>query len=132
MISSVFSIGLMLAAVFAFVAATMMVTHLLGPKRHSQHKDESFECGIPSVGNARTRFSFHYFSMAILFVLFDVEIIFFYPWAVNFRVLGTIGFIEMSLFMGGICVGFFYLMQNRILDFGAISDRSHPIQGSTS
>jgi NADH-quinone oxidoreductase subunit A len=76
----------------AFVAFAMIVSHLVGPNRKSAVKDSSFECGIESVGNARTPISVKYFLTAILFVLFDVEVIFMYPWAVNFRSLGTEGF----------------------------------------
>src|ERR1051325_3007249 len=82
-----------------FVVFVMVVTHYLGPKRKSTLKLEAFECGIPLQGNARTPFSVKYFLVAILFVLFDVEVIFMYPWAVNFRHLGTMGMVEMLIFM---------------------------------
>ena len=70
-------------------------------------KDKNFECGIESVGNARIPFSVKYFLVAILFVLFDVEVIFMYPWAVNFKDLGMYGFLEMLMFMGFLLLGFF-------------------------
>jgi len=98
-----------------FVVTTMFVTHLLGPKRKSKIKDEVFECGIESVGNARVPFSVKYFLVAILFVLFDVEVIFMYPWAVNFRELGTMGLIEMLIFMSLLLTGFFYIMKKGAL-----------------
>ena len=72
-----FPILLLLAVVLGFVVSTMAATHLLGPKRKSKVKDAAFECGIASVGDARVHFSVHYFLIAILFVLFDVEVIFF-------------------------------------------------------
>ena len=62
-----------------FIVTTMLATHLLGPKKQSKIKSEAFECGIESIGNARTPFSIKYFLVAILFVLFDVEVIFMYP-----------------------------------------------------
>lgn len=102
-------------AALGFVAFSMGVTHLIGPKRHSKVKDDVWECGIPTVGNARTPISYKYFMTAILFVLFDVEIIFMYPWAVNFKALGTDGFIQMALFMGLLLVGFFYVIKKGIL-----------------
>ena len=68
-----------------FVGVTMLATHLLGPKRNTKTKLESFECGIESRGNARAPFNIKYFLVAILFVLFDIEVIFMYPWAVNLR-----------------------------------------------
>ncbi|HXP50283.1 MAG TPA: NADH-quinone oxidoreductase subunit A, partial [Bacteroidia bacterium] len=73
-----------------FVSLTMFATHILGPKRKGgKLKLEAFECGIESQGNARLPFSIKYFLAAILFVLFDVEVIFMYPWAVDFRHLGS-------------------------------------------
>jgi NADH-quinone oxidoreductase subunit A len=93
----------------------MVVTHLLGPKRNSKIKLEAFECGIESKGNARIPFSIKYFLVAILFVLFDVEVIFMYPWAVNFKSLGWLGFVEMLLFMGFLLVGFFYIIKRGAL-----------------
>lgn len=92
---------------------------MLGPKRKSKVKLETFECGIESMGNARVPFSIKYFLVAILFVLFDVEVIFMYPWAVNFRTLGqemgALIFIEMLLFMGFLLVGFFYILKKGAL-----------------
>jgi NADH-quinone oxidoreductase subunit A len=98
-----------------FVVATMLATHLLGPKRKSKIKEETFECGIEVHGNARTPFSVKYFLVAILFVLFDVEVIFMYPWAVNFRSLGTMGMIEMLIFMALLLTGFFYIIKKGAL-----------------
>lgn len=99
----------------AFVAFAMITSHLLGPRRKSVVKDEAFECGIESVGNARTPISVKYFLTAILFVLFDVEVIFMYPWAVNFRALGTDGFIEMVVFLALLLAGFGYVIKKGIL-----------------
>lgn len=99
----------------AFVAFAMVVSHLVGPKRHSTVKDASFECGIESVGNARTPISVKYFLTAILFVLFDVEIIFMYPWAVNFRQLGLAGIVEMFIFMALLLAGFGYVIKKGVL-----------------
>jgi NADH-quinone oxidoreductase subunit A len=101
----------------AFVVAVMLVTHLLGPKRNTKDKLETFECGIESKGNARQPFSVKYFLVAILFVLFDVEVIFMYPWAVNFKGLGMIGFIEMILFITFLLLGFFYIIKKGALEW---------------
>jgi NADH-quinone oxidoreductase subunit A len=99
----------------AFVAFAMITSHLLGPRRKSVVKDEAFECGIESVGNARTPISVKYFLTAILFVLFDVEVIFMYPWAVNFRQLGTTGFYEMIVFLALLMAGFAYVIKKGVL-----------------
>lgn len=98
-----------------FVITTMIATHLLGPKRKSKIKLDTFECGIESHGNARIPFSIKYFLVAILFVLFDVEVIFMYPWAVNFKELGVLGLLEMFLFMGLLLTGFFYIIRKGAL-----------------
>ena len=98
-----------------FIVTTMVVTHLVGPKRKSEKKLENFECGIDSQGNARLPFSIKYFLTAILFVMFDVEVIFMYPWAVNFKQLGTFGFVEMLLFTATLLLGFFYIIKKGAL-----------------
>jgi NADH-quinone oxidoreductase subunit A len=96
--------------VLGFVITTMVLTQYLGPKRFSRAKLENFECGIEGMGNARSPFSVKYFLIAILFVLFDVEVIFMYPWAVNFKTLGKEGFLDMFLFMVLLLAGFIYII----------------------
>ena len=100
-----------------FVIITMVVTHSIGPKNRGRVKDEQWECGIESVGDARAPISVKYFLIAILFVLFDVEIIFMYPWAVNFRQLGWAGFAEMVIFMGILLGGFYYIIRKGVLNW---------------
>lgn len=108
-------------AALGFVVTSIIATHLLGPKRNSQVKDESWECGIEVHGDARTPISIKYFLIAILFVLFDVEIIFMYPWAVNFKEFakeskeGLTIFLEMLLFMGTLLAGFYYIIKKGVL-----------------
>lgn len=102
-------IALMFVFAAGFVVVTMIATHTLGPKRKSKIKLDPFECGIESKGNARVPFNIKYFLVAILFVLFDVEVIFMYPWAVNFRELGVAGLVEMVVFIVLLMVGFFYI-----------------------
>ncbi|WP_207429201.1 NADH-quinone oxidoreductase subunit A [Pedobacter sp. SYSU D00535] len=100
-----------------FVIFTMTLTHLIGPKRKTKDKLTPFESGIEVIGNARQPFSIKYFLVAILFVLFDVEVIFMYPWAVNFREMGTEGMIEMFVFMGTLLLGFIYIVKKKALDW---------------
>lgn len=100
-----------------FVVGTIIISGKLGPKRTSEVKDKNFECGIESVGNARIPFSVKYFLVAILFVLFDVEVIFLYPWAVNFKDLGIEGMLKMIVFMSLLLVGFFYIIKKKALDW---------------
>ncbi len=110
-----FPIVLMFIVALGFVVTTMVVTHALGPKKKSKIKSDTFECGIESQGNARVPFSIKYFLVAILFVLFDVEVIFMYPWAVNFKDLGLTGFVEMLTFVGFLLVGFYYILKKGAL-----------------
>jgi len=100
-----------------FVVTTIIISSFLGPKRNSKNKDKNFECGIESVGNARVPFSVKYFLVAILFVLFDVEVIFLYPWAVNFREMGLEGLAKMAIFMLLLLVGFFYVIKKKGLEW---------------
>ncbi|MBE7172242.1 MAG: NADH-quinone oxidoreductase subunit A [Williamsia sp.] len=115
--SSVNYLPIVLQLFFAmlFVGAMMGITHLLGPKRKTSDKLENFESGIESVGNARQPMAIKYFLVAILFVLFDVEVIFFYPYAVNFRALGWNGFIAVVLFVAFFLAGFIYIIKKGAL-----------------
>ncbi len=94
-----------------FVALVLIVVPMLGPRRKSAKKDENFECGIESQGNARLPVSIKYLMTAILFVLFDVEVIFFYPYAVNFREMGFEGFFAVLLFVAIFLIGFYYVLR---------------------
>jgi len=109
-----------LVIAFGFVMITMTLTHFIAGKRKKIHilrKEENFECGIEVKGNARFPFSVKYFLIAILFVLFDVEIIFFYPWAINFKEFGWDGYLEMLVFLLFLLVGFYYIIQKGALNW---------------
>ncbi len=108
---------LQMLVALGFVVLTMTATHLIGPKRKTADKLSPFESGIEVVGNARAPFHIKYFVVAILFVLFDVEVIFMYPWAVNFREMGLTGMIEMFIFMGTLLLGFIYVIKKKTLDW---------------
>ncbi len=103
-----------------FVVLVMIITHIIGGKRRrimTIKKEENFECGIEVIGNARFPFSVKYFLIAILFVLFDVEVIFFYPWAINFKNLEWNGFAEMMLFIAFFLSGFYYVLKKGALNW---------------
>src|SRR3954471_10486956 len=93
-------IGIQFFFAIGFVALMMGLTHFFGPKRNTADKLANFESGIEAVGNARQPMAVKYFLVAILFVLFDVEVIFFYPYAVNFKGLGWNGFYAVLMFVG--------------------------------
>jgi NADH-quinone oxidoreductase subunit A len=108
-------IVLMFLVALGFVITTMIASHWLGPKRKTKIKLDSFECGVESEGNARLPFAIKYFLVAILFVLFDIEVIFMYPWAVNFKDLGMTGVIEVFSFIILLLVGFYYMLSKKAL-----------------
>jgi NADH-quinone oxidoreductase subunit A len=110
-------IVLQFVVAIGFVITTLIFARWAGPEYHSNEKDKSFECGIESEGNARIPFSVKYFLVAILFVLFDVEVIFLYPWAVNFREMGGDAFVKMLIFMGLLLLGFFYILKKKGLEW---------------
>ena len=108
-------IGIQLLFAIVFIGGMMALTHLFGPKRKTSDKLTNFESGIASRGNARQPMAIKYFLVAILFVLFDVEVIFFYPYAVNFRDLGWHGFVAVLMFVGFFLAGFFYIIKKGAL-----------------
>ncbi len=110
-------IVLMFLVALGFVITTMIASHWLGPKRKTKIKLDSFECGIEAQGNARLPFAIKYFLVAILFVLFDIEVIFMYPWAVNFKELGMTGVIEVFSFIVLLLIGFYYMLSKKALNW---------------
>ena len=110
-------IGIQLIFAVALLALMIFGTHMLGPKRSTADKLQNFESGIESRGNARQPMAIKYFLVAILFVLFDVEVIFFYPYAVNFRELGWDGFVAVLMFVGFFLAGFFYIIKKGALNW---------------
>ncbi len=110
-------IGIQLFFAIGFIATMMGLTHFFGPKRKTADKLQNFESGIEIKGNSRQPMAIKYFLVAILFVLFDVEVIFFYPYAVNFRQLGWEGFLAVAMFVGFFITGFIYIIKKGALDW---------------
>ncbi|MFD2919319.1 NADH-quinone oxidoreductase subunit A [Terrimonas rubra] len=108
-------IALQIVFAVGLVVVLMILTHLLGPKRKTTDKLQNFTSGIDSHGEARQPMAIKYFLTAILFVLFDVEVIFFYPYAVNFRDLGWPGFAAVLMFVGFFLCGFTYILKRGAL-----------------
>lgn len=113
--SSYLPIGLQILFAVGMIASLLVVTHLLGPKRKTKDKLQNFASGIESHGEARQPMAIKYFLTAILFVLFDVEVIFFYPYAVNFRELGWPGFYAVLMFVSFFLCGFIYIVKRGAL-----------------
>ncbi|MCE2844180.1 MAG: NADH-quinone oxidoreductase subunit A [Sediminibacterium sp.] len=113
--SNYLPIALQILFAAGFVAFMILISSFLGPKRKTSDKLATFTSGIESHGDARSPMAIKYFLVAILFVLFDVEVIFFYPYAVNFKSLGWTGFIEVVMFVGFFLVGFIYILKKGAL-----------------
>ena len=108
--------------IFVLVAATfpvvtLLIARLVRPVNYERVKMAAYECGVEAQGDARGRYSVKYYIIAVLFVVFDVEIIFLFPWAVRFDALGLFGFIEMLIFIGILVLGYFYAWRKGALEW---------------
>ena len=108
---------LMLAGAIALSAVFLLGSRFIGPRNATPSKLEPFECGVPSHGDARHRFSVKFYLVAIIFIVFDIEAIFLFPWAVNFRALGMFGFVEMTVFIGILAAGLAYVWKKGALEW---------------
>jgi len=109
----------------ALAAAIVTLSWLIGQHKPNRTKMSPYECGVAPVGDARGRFSVKFYLVAMLFILFDVEAVFLYPWAVVLRELKMFGFWEMLVYIGIVLVGLFYVWKKGVLDWGP----SHPKRG---
>src|SRR5579883_139559 len=103
--------------------ALVALSYLIGKKVKDRVKDSPYECGIVPTGSARERFSVKFYLVAIVFILFDVEAIFLYPWAYIYKQLRWFGFVEMILYIGILLVGYFYLLKKGALDWNRPAER---------
>ena len=112
-------VGIVVAFVLAgaFAGANIFLASVLGPKKPSPVKAEPFECGQVPLAMPAGRLSVKFYLTAILFILFDVELVFLYPWAVVYRTLGGSGLAEMVIFLGVLMAGFFYAWDNGAMDW---------------
>ena len=89
-----------------------------GPKNMSSKlKQQPFECGSDPIGEAQVRFPVKFYLVAVIFVIFDIEVVFLYPWAVRFRGLGMFGFIEMAVFIGVLTIGLIYVWKKGVFEW---------------
>ena len=103
----------------AFFVASLLVavSYLIGKRVKNRVKDMPYECGIAPTGSARERFSVKFYLVAMLFILFDIEAIFLYPWAVVYRELKMFAFVEMLIFIVLVLAGYFYIWKKGALDW---------------
>jgi NADH-quinone oxidoreductase subunit A len=100
-----------------FPVATLVIAWAVRPSNYNKVKVEAYECGVPPSGEARARYPVRFYIIAVLFVVFDVETIFLFPWAVKYRALGLFGFVEMLVFLGILVVGFAYAWKKGALEW---------------
>ena len=105
------------AVAVLFAVSTIGVSTIIVPRRSSARKMAPYECGVEPVGDARQCFEIKFYLVAVLFILFDIEAVFLYPWAVAFRQLGLYGLVEMGLFILVLVVGYLYLLFKRAFDW---------------
>lgn len=118
MSATFFALVVTLVLAIAVPGAMVLISHLLGPRRSNPPGLEPYESGIThTIGTARERFSIKFYLVAILFVAFDVEAVFMFPWAVIFRSLGLYGLIEMFVFIGVLFAGFIYIVKKGALQW---------------
>lgn len=103
----------------AFMIPLIMlaIAGVTGPRQPSPRKMTPFESGIESLGDTRHRFSVRFFLVALLFIIFDIEAVFIFPWAVLFRELGVFGFVEMTIFLAILLLGLFYIWKKGALEW---------------
>ncbi len=102
---------------FAFAASILVIALLVRPNAPDPEKNSAYECGMPPLMEAHERFSIRFYLLGILFLLFDVEALFLFPWAVRYDALGLFGFIEMMLFIAILLVGYFYAWRKGALEW---------------
>jgi len=117
MLAEFLPIGVVLLLGIAVAAGLLLVSNLLGQKKPDLAKNTPYECGVPLIEGARKRYPIKFFLIAMMFILFDIEVAFLFPWAVVFRKLGLFGFVEMAVFVAILLVGFVYIWRKGGLEW---------------
>jgi NADH-quinone oxidoreductase subunit A len=115
-------VGILLLFAFAFPITPLLISVLLGlirvrPRSPDPIKSDTYECGMETEGNTWVQFNFRYYFFALIFVIFDVEAVFLYPWAVAFRQVKLFGFVEALIFVVILVVGYLYAWRKRALEW---------------
>ncbi len=114
-----FSILIMIALGAGFALVSIALSCVLGPRKPTPEKSAPYECGMPPVGDARERQSVKFYLIAMIFLLFDIEVAFLYPWAMALRDLGWNGLLQVVLFMLLLSAGYVYVWRKGALDWGS-------------
>jgi NADH-quinone oxidoreductase subunit A len=111
---------IMLGLGAGFAAGSVLLSQFLGPRRPTPEKSAPYECGMPAVGDARERQSVKYYLVAMIFLLFDIEVAFLYPWAVALRDLGPTGFWQVVTFFAILLTGYVYVWRKGAFDWSGV------------
>ena len=114
----------MIALGAGFALGALLLSRVFGPRNPSPEKSAPYECGMPAVGDARERQSVKFYLVAMIFLLFDIEVAFLYPWAMALRDLGWPGFVQVVLFMGLLFFGYLYVWRKGALDWDKADSKS--------
>ncbi len=117
MLGTYLPIIVLLGVAIAFGLGSVVLSSLIGEKKVTPVKVAPYECGIDPVGTARERFSIKFYLIAMLFILFDIEAVFLYPWAILYKKLGLFGLVEMGLFIIILFVGYIYVWKKGALEW---------------
>ena len=117
MLSSYTGILIFLILCVGFAGVVLLLSYLVGHRTVTREKLMPYECGMDPVGDARIRFSVKFYLVAMLFIVFDLESVFLYPWAVIYKELGTFGFVEMLIFIAILLIGFIYVWGKGALEW---------------
>src|SRR6188472_2990891 len=117
------SILIMIALGAGFALVAIMLSSVLGPRKPSPEKSAPYECGMPAVGDARERQSVKFYLVAMIFLLFDIEVAFLYPWALAFRDLGLIGYWQIVVFFALLATGYIYVWRKGAFDWSGTRKR---------
>ena len=108
---------------FGFAAGNVLLSQFLGPSNPTPEKAAPYECGMPPVGDARERQSVKFYLVAMIFLLFDIEIAFLYPWAIAFRELGVVGYWQIVVFFALLTTGYLYVWRKGVFDWSTVRPR---------
>src|SRR6476620_7903275 len=119
-------IGIMFLVAIGFAASQLLVTQLIGPRKRTATKLMPYECGKDPIGGARDKFSIKFYTVAVIFLLFDIEVLFMIPFAVAFKslikagpaIFGTVAFIEIMVFIATLIAGYIYVWKKGTFDWG--------------
>ena len=117
MLESYFPVLVFIIVGMVMGAVLLAVGFILGPNRPNTEKDSPYECGFEAFEDARMKFDVRYYLVAILFIIFDLEIAFLFPWATVLDKLGLVGFLAMAVFLGVLVVGFIYEWKKGALEW---------------